>query len=212
MWPLPAHFLHLLKSLVIANYHIEIEEGSQGNSNESLARQQIPGELWVEIAQRLMEIRFWGVPICLAVRHRYVMIEGVVGLLWCDRLFTGVSTRQNSGCLKINKYKLRTNRNVCFYCSNLGCYLSNRPMSLFIDPVLAEVTNKAYCTQPTYSWSSKRLEKDDHARVIMIWQTRIFSINRCNKSQEQHLCNIFTVCLSDSVGNYFVQMQAGHDR
>lgn len=96
MWPLPAHFLHLLKSLVIANYHIEIEEGSQGNSNESLAPQQIPGELWEEIAQRRMEIWLWRerercsnlfrCPSKIAARSG--------GLLGCLRLVAGVHAEQ----------------------------------------------------------------------------------------------------------------------
>lgn len=96
MWPLPAHFLHLLKSLVIANYHIEIEEGSQGNSNESLAPQQIPGELWEEIAQRRMEIwlrrerercsNLFRCPSKIAGRSG--------GLLGCRRLVAGVRAEQ----------------------------------------------------------------------------------------------------------------------
>lgn len=97
MWPLPAHFLHLLKSLVIANYHIEIEEGSQGNSNESLAPQQIPGELWEEIAQR-RRMEIW-------LRHERERCSNLFrcpskiagrsgGLLGCRRLVAGVRAEQ----------------------------------------------------------------------------------------------------------------------
>lgn len=92
MWPLPAHFLHLLKSLVIANYHIEIEEGSQGNSNESLAPQQIPGELWEEIAQRRTEIwRQRERERCSNLFRCPSKVAGRGGgLLGCHRLVAGV--------------------------------------------------------------------------------------------------------------------------